>query len=327
MGRIQASWHIFQFSFGFVKAEKKLFIYPVITFLIQLFLMLITIGFVALITYNTYQTLGGASGIANEITNTNSSTINDANQIVNAYSEKVLPALLTTENNILIIIVVALLFLMLLVGNLFSVAVINSVIQKIETNEINIKVAIKNTISNIYYIASWTIFNFIIGTIINYLVRALERIPFLSFIVGMILDAAWVTFTFFALPILSVNKYGPIKTLKLSTSLVRKKFGINVISLGGLGIVNFLWFLSVVGLGWLLMHDSDNFSLQNIMTQLNIIIFFVYFVFSLCFLILFSLVYRATLFLYCAKDILPDGISEDEINSIISYKKRSLDLK
>jgi len=323
MGRIQASWQIFKFSVGFVKSEKKLLFYPIITFFIQLVLMLLTVGLIALITYNTYEKLGGASGIASEIANTNSNAINDANQIVNSYSEKILPSLFTTENNILIFIVLILLFSMLLVGNLFSIAVINSVLQKIETKEIDIKLALKNTFSNIFHIAGWTLFNFIIGSIINYIVRALERIPLLSFIVSMILNAAWVTFTFFALPILAVKKYNPIKTLKLSTNLIRRKFGVNVISLGGLGIVNFLWFLSVLGLGGLLFHDTENFSLHSFITQLNLIIFFAYFISSLCFIILFSLVYRATLFMYCAKDILPEGINTDEINGVISYRKRS----
>jgi len=322
MGRIAASWHIFKFSFDFVKSEKKLFIYPVITFIIQLILMMLTLGVIALITYNTYENLGGASGIASDIANTNNAMVSNANQIANAYSEKIIPSLFTTENNVLIFIVLILLFLMLLVGNLFSVAVINSVLQKIETKKINVGLAIRNTLNNIFYIAGWTIFNFIIGSIINYIVRALERIPLLSFIVGMVLDAAWVTFTFFALPILSVKKYGPIKTLKLSSSLIKKKFGVNVISLGGLGIINLIWFLSVIGLGFLLFKDTDNFSLNSFITQLNLAIFFVYFIFSLCFLILFSLVYRATLFLYCAKDVLPEGINKEEINGVISYRKR-----
>lgn len=322
MGRVSASWRIFKYTLTFVKSEKKLLIYPVITFIIQLILLLVTLGVIALISYNVYEDLGGAAEISSNLDSVYSSTGNNSNQVIENYSKEVASKIFTTENNILIFIVLVLLFLMALVGNLFSIVVINSVFQKLKTNEINIKQAIKDALSNWFYIAQWTLFNFIVGMIINYIIKASERIPFLSMILSFILNAAWVTFTFFALPVLAAKKYNPFKTLKTSSSLIRKKFGVNILSISGLFIINLLWTLSLFGLGFLLLQDIQYNSLQSFLTQFNIVIFAAYFVFTLCLIILFSLIYKATLFMYCVNDTLPEALGSEVINGVISYKKK-----
>tara|TARA_R110002124_G_scaffold114162_8_gene268725 strand:+ start:811 stop:1785 length:975 start_codon:yes stop_codon:yes gene_type:complete len=324
MGRVQASWRMFRFSWNFVKSERVLFLYPVLVFLIQLVVIALMLSILGLITYNTVNNIGGVNKLVNTVTSFSNSSMGDPAQSVQASTMKLSDSLFTTENNILIIAVLFLYFIMGLVANLFSITVINSVIEKIDTNVINAKAALSKAFSNIGYIIQWTLFNIFVVYLIHYIIRLCERIPILNIIVALFLNTAWATFTFFALPILAENKSNPIETLKMSSKLIKKRFGTNVVSMGSLFIINFLWIVSVVALGFLLLKAVDYSNIYSTLLDINLIIFIIYFVFSLSLLILLSLVYRTVLYLYCVRGTLPEEINKNEINSVISFRKKRI---
>ena len=103
MGRVQASWRMFRFSWNFVKSERVLFLYPVLVFLIQLVVIALMLSILGLITYNTVNNIGGVNKLVNTVTSFSNSSMGDPAQSVQASTMKLSDSLFTTENNILII--------------------------------------------------------------------------------------------------------------------------------------------------------------------------------------------------------------------------------
>lgn len=69
---------------------------------------------------------------------------------------------------------------------------------------------------------------------------------FLGQIVAGLLGTAWNIITFLVIPVLVIEKVGPIDAIKRSTSLLKKTWGEQLIASGGIGLVGFLVTLAVM---------------------------------------------------------------------------------
>jgi hypothetical protein len=76
-----------------------------------------------------------------------------------------------------------------------------------------------------------------------------ERAGFIGVIVIGILGFAWSVLTFLVVPILVVEKVGPIEAVKRSGSLLRKTWGEQLIGGGGIGLVFGLIMFAVIVVG------------------------------------------------------------------------------
>jgi hypothetical protein len=94
-------------------------------------------------------------------------------------------------------------------------------------------------------IFAWALVSATVGMILKAVENAHEKV---GYYVSMILGAAWSVMTFFVVPVLVVEKTGPIAAVGRSASLLKKTWGEALVGRLGLGFFMFLLFLPVLAL-------------------------------------------------------------------------------
>jgi hypothetical protein len=86
-------------------------------------------------------------------------------------------------------------------------------------------------------IVAWALFAASVGVLLQMIA---ERIGFLGKIVIGVLGAAWTVATYFVVPVLVVEKLGPLDAARRSASIVRESWGESLVSNVGIGLVSML---------------------------------------------------------------------------------------
>ncbi|HET7672730.1 MAG TPA: DUF6159 family protein [Burkholderiales bacterium] len=87
---------------------------------------------------------------------------------------------------------------------------------------------------NLGRIAAWALLAATVGTILRIIE---ERVGFIGKIVIALLGAAWTVATYFVVPVLVVEKLGPVDAAKRSAAIIRKAWGESLVSKAGIGLV------------------------------------------------------------------------------------------
>jgi hypothetical protein len=77
-----------------------------------------------------------------------------------------------------------------------------------------------------------------------------ERAGFIGRWIAGLLGLAFTVATFLTVPILVSREVGPVEAVKESAALLKKTWGENIIGNGGMGILFFLFYLAVIGIGF-----------------------------------------------------------------------------
>ncbi|HUQ74843.1 MAG TPA: DUF6159 family protein [Burkholderiales bacterium] len=83
-------------------------------------------------------------------------------------------------------------------------------------------------------IVAWALLAATIGTLLRIIE---ERVGFVGKIVTAVLGAAWTIATYFVVPVLVVEKLGPVDAAKRSAAVVKKAWGESIVSNAGIGLV------------------------------------------------------------------------------------------
>jgi Family of unknown function (DUF6159) len=95
----------------------------------------------------------------------------------------------------------------------------------------------------------WSLIAATVGLALNALQKALrEKAGFLGSLLGGLLSMAWVIVTYFVVPVLVVDRVGPIEAIKRSGAILKRTWGESLAGEGGLGIISFLLMLPAFGL-------------------------------------------------------------------------------
>jgi Family of unknown function (DUF6159) len=91
-----------------------------------------------------------------------------------------------------------------------------------------------------------------IAATVGLILRAIEeRAGFIGRWIAGLLGVAFTVATFLAVPILVSRDIGPMDAVKESAALLKKTWGENIIGNVGMGLVFFLFYLGVIGIGML----------------------------------------------------------------------------
>jgi len=89
----------------------------------------------------------------------------------------------------------------------------------------------------LHLIAAWALLAATVGVVL----RAIEeRVPLAGKIAVALLGAAWTIATYFVVPVLVVEKLGPIDAAKRSAMILKKAWGESIVSNAGVGLITFL---------------------------------------------------------------------------------------
>ncbi|HTP95168.1 MAG TPA: DUF6159 family protein [Burkholderiales bacterium] len=92
-------------------------------------------------------------------------------------------------------------------------------------------------------IAAWALLAATVGTVLRMIE---ERVGFVGKIVILVLGATWALATFFVVPVLVVERIGPLDALKRSIAIIRQTWGESAVSNLSLGLIRLLVTLALV---------------------------------------------------------------------------------
>jgi hypothetical protein len=110
----------------------------------------------------------------------------------------------------------------------FNVAFLEMVKQHLDGEEPSVRQALRATRARLPVVFAWALLTATVGT----LLRALSQIPILGGWLGSLIswigDLAWSLATFFVVPVLVVEKLGPVASVRRSASVFKERWGESV---------------------------------------------------------------------------------------------------
>src|SRR5581483_11173043 len=92
-------------------------------------------------------------------------------------------------------------------------------------------------------IFAWALVSATVGVLLKVIENAHERV---GAIIADLLGLAWSIMTFFVVPVLVVERVGPVDAVKRSISLLRETWGEALVGRAGLGFILFLLALPLI---------------------------------------------------------------------------------
>ena len=118
-----------------------------------------------------------------------------------------------------------------------NAALISCALIRFNGGEPTIGDGINAAVSRLPQILAWALVSATVGVILKAIENTNEKVG--SFI-SMILGTAWAVMTFFVVPVLVVEKVGPVDAVKRSMSILKKTWGEALVGQFGIGLFMFL---------------------------------------------------------------------------------------
>jgi hypothetical protein len=132
----------------------------------------------------------------------------------------------------------------------FNVALIACVIERMEGRPASIGFGLSAAMSRLPQILGWAALAATVGVIL----KAIEdRVPAVGKLVVRLLGYAWAVVTYFVVPVVALEKLGPIDAVKRSTEVIKRTWGESLTGAVGLGLIGFLLTLPgfvILGIGF-----------------------------------------------------------------------------
>jgi hypothetical protein len=139
-----------------------------------------------------------------------------------------------------------------------------------------------------------------------------------GYFVSLILGSAWSVITFFVVPVLVVEKVGPVDAVKRSLELLRKTWGEAIVGQISLGFCLFLAFLPTVALFVL-----GGMALAGQQTVVGGVLMAAAFLYLLVWMAVSSalhVIFLGALYHYAACDAVPTGFDADVLEKAFAPK-------
>lgn len=198
----------------------------------------------------------------------------------------------------------------------FNTCVVACAAMRFEGHDPTVGDGLRAAFARLPQILGWSVLAATVGMVL----RAIEeRSDLIGRIVAGLLGVAWTLTTFLAVPVLVLEKKGPIEALKTSAGLLRKTWGEQIFSNIGFGAIGTLFAIpGILGL-------VGAFALM----QTSMALFGLVLAVSVGYLILFSLVmsatdsiFRTALYMYAHNGRAPAGFSEEILAGAIGRGSR-----
>jgi hypothetical protein len=166
----------------------------------------------------------------------------------------------------------------------------------------------KMAMARLPQIFAWALVSATVGVLLKVIENAHEKV---GEIVAWLLGSAWSIMTFFVVPVLVVEKVGPMQAVGRSVSLLRKTWGEALVGNMGLNFILFLLFIPII-----LVFVAGIFALVQGMTPVGIALMVVAGILFLLHMAISSAlhtIFLAALYQYAADDRVPEGFDRRAI--------------
>ncbi len=202
MGKFSNSWTLMKASWGILKKDKEMLLFPIIS---GITLLILFASFIApLYMFDSYNW-------ANKFLSKNEDIVNFLRIFIFYYITY---------------------FVMIF----FNAALIACAKIRIDGGDPTVRDGLKVAISHLFHIAGWALISSSVGMLLRIIE---ERFEFVGKIVSGVLGIAWSITSFLVIPILVIEKKAPSTAFKESAKLLKKTWGEQVIGNFSFGLVFF----------------------------------------------------------------------------------------
>jgi hypothetical protein len=222
MERLRRSWQLVKSSWGVLRSDKELMLYPVASGIVM-FIALTLLGLVW-VSSGGFDRLDDGDGLG----------------------------LLD------LVFVYLLYFVVSTVGVFFNSALIGAANIRLDGGDPTLADGFRIAVSHLPAILGWAAIAATVGLLLQVL---RERGGAMGAVVSLIGNMAWGLITFLVVPILVVEGVGPVEAIKRSAGLLRKTWGEQILGNFSIGLVTSLIFIAVMlgggAIAFLLLSVSD----------------------------------------------------------------------
>src|SRR5262245_55494170 len=195
----------------------------------------------------------------------------------------------------------------------FNTALVSCAFIRFRGGDPTVGDGLKAAAARLPQIFGWALLSATVGL----LLRAIEeRVQLVGQIVVSLIGAAWTVVTYLVVPILAVERRGPLSAVQRSVELLRKSWGESLVGNLGLGAAGFLLMLPAFLVGAIAVWLSAS-------PAVMLALFAVCLVYVIGVSIVISTlqqVYLAGVYVYAAEGTAPEGFSEEALETAFTPK-------
>ena len=306
MNKLRRSWILFKCSVSIVLQNKKLLVFPILSFV---FTMLI-LGFVIMPvafqpTGHSFNQGAHWKAVANTLVVAKSTAANPGRTDV-------------TLKPVAVGIGIGIYMVSMFLATFFNVAFFHQILQALRGNAVSVQAGLRFAISKISGIAMWSLFAGVVGLIIKTLE---ERLDAIGRIILKLVGTAWSVASVFVIPVLIVEpSINPVTVLRKSASTLKKTWGESLAGYLGLQFGGLLVLLgSILFLGGAIFASA---ALNNFWILAGAAIAWIVGLIAFGYLTsVASQVYRCALFVYASEGTIPQPYNSELLEMAWKMKK------
>ncbi len=317
MGRLQRSWSILKSSFVILGNNKTLLFFPIINFIIVLFICSLFILPAGYYFYDKYEDGAGDGKAAAAVSGTDGYST-QAEVKLNGEEEDF--EMTPTDWAVWVSLYIFSVF----VATYLNVAFYTEILNAVRGGSVDIANGFKTANSKILQIFFWACLAGSVGIIIKLIE---ERLDILGQIIMKIIGIAWSIAALFVIPVIvteELTNRNPFSYLKKSSSIIVKTWGESLVGYVGFGSLNGLVFIC----SFIVMLGFDIFAMTVIKGQIGgtlaITVSVAWLILIIAFMYVVSVaekIYRGALYLYASEGVIPEQYSREVMETAWKTKK------
>jgi hypothetical protein len=209
------------------------------------------------------------------------------------------------------------------IATFFNVCVVYTTKTRFDGGDASFMDSIKFALSKLGPIAAWSLVAASVGLLLRALDRMAERMggagEIVMEIMTSMLGMAWSVITIFVVPGMVYYDLGPIDAIKRSVSTVRQTWGESLARHFGLGLMQFLFIVPGIILGYVLISVAGPGSPTSMLVALAVSGTYILAV-ALVFSVLNN-IFNTALFVYADRGELPSGFDQDTLEGAFRHRR------
>lgn len=210
-----------------------------------------------------------------------------------------------------------------LIATFFNVCVVYTTKIRFEGGNASFAESLRFAFSKIGLIVQWSLVSATVGLILRILDNLASRLgkggQLVAQLIIALIGMTWSIVTIFVVPVLVFEGLGPIPAVKRSTQVIKKTWGESLIRSIGLGLIQLLIFVVIIGatigLAYLL-NSVYEFTGAMIGIGIGVVLLFITgLIFSVA-----NMVYNTALYVYASNNLIANGFDEDVVRSAFTSR-------
>lgn len=194
----------------------------------------------------------------------------------------------------------------------FNTAVVASAIKRLSGGDPTFGYALGEAFSRLPQILGWSLLAATVGMILRMIE---ERSEWLGRLVAGVLGAAWTITTFLVVPVLVVERKGPVEALKRSASLLKSTWGEQLVGSFSFGAIFFL--LALPGFVVIALGAAGG---EAVLIAAAIGIAVIYFIVLALVQTTLKTIFQAVLYVHATGSVLPPSFDQEMLAGVMAKK-------